>query len=68
MSIIVKILLSFLMLIVGVVLNAIVSESGNSNTGIVRLIPAAVMFIGIIAVWKYKTNKQSANKDLDKTL
>ena len=56
------------MLIVGVVLNAIVSESGNSNTGIVRLIPAAVMFIGIIAVWKYKTNKQSANKDLDKTL
>jgi uncharacterized BrkB/YihY/UPF0761 family membrane protein len=68
MRIIVKILLSFLMLIIGVVLNAVVTESGNSNTGGIRLIPAAVMIIGIIAIWKYKPNKENPNKDLDKTL
>lgn len=68
MRIIVKILLSFLMVIIGVVLNTIVSVSGNSNTGFVRLIPAAVMIFGIIAIWKYKPKKDDTNTDLDKTL
>lgn len=68
MRIIVKILLSFLMVIIGVILNAIIYESGNSNTGFIRLIPAAVMILGIIGVWRYKPSKENSNKDLDKTL
>lgn len=68
MRILVKILLSILMVIIGVVLQVIISVSGNESTGFVRLIPAAVMFIGIIAVWKYKPAKESTDKDLDKSL
>ncbi len=68
MRIIVKILLSFIMLIVGVILNAIVAQTGNANTGIIRLIPAAVMIFGIIAIWKYKPKKDNTNTDLDKTI
>lgn len=68
MRIIVKILLSFLMVIIGVILNVIITETGNANAGFVRLIPAAVMIIGIIAVWRYKPAKDNSNNDLDKTL
>lgn len=68
MRIIIKIILSFVMIVVGTILNAVVSETGNSTTGFVRLIPAAVMIIGIIAIWRYKPEKRNSNKDLDKKL
>lgn len=67
MRTIVKILLSFLMVIIGVILQVIITESGNTNTGFLRLIPAAVMIFGIIGVWKYKPKTKNSN-DLDKTL
>ena len=68
MRILVKLLLTILMFMIGVVLNVIISESGDGNTGFVRLVPAGVMIIGIIAVWRYKPNKENQNNDLDKTL
>ena len=68
MRIIVKILLSVLMIIIGGVLNAVVTETGNSTTGVIRLIPAAVMIFGIIGIWRYKPQKNNSNNDLDKTL
>jgi hypothetical protein len=53
-----------------VIFQAIISESGNSTTGIVRLIPGAIMIFGLIGVWRYKPNKSnnSDKTDLDKTL
>lgn len=70
MRIIVKILLSFAVIVVGVIFQAIISESGNSTTGVVRLIPGAIMIFGLIGVWRYKPNKSnnSDKTDLDKTL
>lgn len=70
MRIIVKILLSFTVIIVGVIFQAIISESGNNTTGVVRLIPGAIMIFGLIGVWRYKPNKSnnSDKTDLDKTL
>ena len=68
MRILVKLLLTILMFMIGVVLNVIISESGDGNTGFVMLVPAGVMIIGIIAVWRYKPNKENQNNDLDKTL
>lgn len=68
MRIIVKILLSFLMVIIGVILNVVITQTGNESTGVIRLIPAAIMIIGIISIWKYKPNKGNTNNDLDKTM
>jgi|GEM_PF-2624146 hypothetical protein len=70
MRIIVKILLSFAVIVVAVIFQAIISETGNSNTGMVRLIPGAIMIFGLIGVWRYKPNKpnNSDKTDLDKTL
>lgn len=68
MRILVKILLSFIIIVISGILQAIISESGNQNTGFVRLIPGAVMIFGIIGVWRYKpSKKESSDKDLDKT-
>lgn len=75
MRIIVKILLSIVVLAVAVIIQAIIYESGNMDTGIVRLIPAAIMIFGLIGVWRYKPKKEKisteisvADKtDLDKT-
>ena len=69
MRIIVKIGLTIAVIIVAVIFQAIVSETGNSNTGMVRLIPGAIMVFGIIGVWGYKPKKNnSENTDLDKTI
>lgn len=69
MRIIVKIALTIAVIIVAVIFQAIVSESGNNKTGIVRLIPGAIMIFGIIGVWRYKPKKsKSDNTDLDKTI
>lgn len=69
MRIIVKIGLAIAVIIVAVIFQAIVSESGNSSMGMVRLIPGAIMIFGIIGVWRYKPkNNKSENTDLDKTI
>lgn len=70
MRIIVKILVSFAVIILGVIFQAIISETGNSHTGMVRLIPGAIIVFGLIGVWRYKPNKtnNSDKIDLDKTL
>jgi hypothetical protein len=69
MRIIVKILLSIAVLIISVVFQALISESGAKG-GIIMLIPGAIFIFGLIGVWKYKPKEINDldNTDLDKTL
>lgn len=67
MRILIKIILTIVCLIIGLVLQAFLSESGSGNAGFIRLIPGAVMIFGIIGVWRYKPKKNSTTRDLDKT-
>jgi len=70
MRIIVKILISLAVFVVAVLFQALITETGNNTTGVVRLIPGAILIFGIIGIWRYKPNKQknSDKTDLDKTL
>lgn len=70
MRIIVKILISLAVVVVAVLFQALITETGNNTTGVVRLIPGAILIFGIIGIWRYKPNKQknSDKTDLDKTL
>jgi hypothetical protein len=69
MRIVVKILLTFTVLIIAVLFQGLLSQSGNSTTGIIRLIPGAILIFGIIGVWRYKPKSNTSDKtDLDKTL
>lgn len=70
MRIIVKILISLAVVVVAVLFQALLTETGNNTTGVIRLIPGAILIFGIIGIWRYKPNKQknSDKTDLDKTL
>ncbi len=61
MRILVKILLTIVILIIALVSQALVSESGGTNVAGVRLIPGAILALGTIGVWIYKPKKQAKN-------
>lgn len=67
MRILVKIILTFVVIIVSALLNGAFMAAGSSTAPIVRLIPAMLMIGGIIGVWRYKPSKKNNNNDLDKT-
>lgn len=69
MRILVKIILTFVVIIITALLNAVFMAAGESTTPVIRLIPATLMIGGIIGVWRYKPSKKNNdNKDLDKTI
>ncbi|SMC81240.1 hypothetical protein [Moheibacter sediminis] len=68
MRILVKILLSIAVVIIGVIIQAVISESGNDSTGLIRLLPGAIIIFGIIGVWKYLPKKDTDNRNLDKNV
>jgi len=69
MRIVIKLVLCLVVLIIALISQAAISESGNSSTGIVRLIPGAILIFGCIGVWRYKPEtKTSESTDLDKRL
>ena len=69
MRILTKILLTIAVIIIAMVFQAIMFESGGTNVGVIRLIPAAILIFGIIGVWRYKPKKsKSDNNKLDKTI
>lgn len=53
----IKILLTIAVIVVATVSMAVVSESGNTNSAGVRLIPGAILIFGIIYVWFLKKQK-----------
>lgn len=53
----IKILLTVAVIVVAVVSMALISETGNSNSAGVRLIPGAILIFGIIYVWFFKKHK-----------
>lgn len=68
MRIFVKILLSIAVVIIGVIIQSVISESGNDSTGFIRLLPGAIIIFGIIGVWKYLPKKDTDNRNLDKNV
>lgn len=71
MRILIKIVLSFGVFLLGGIFQNILSASGATNLGVIRLLPGAVIIFGIIGVWRYKPSKKDKNNDnknLDKTI
>ncbi len=53
----IKILLTVAVIVVAAVSMALISETRNSNSAGVRLIPGAILVFGIIYVWFFKKHK-----------
>lgn len=53
-----KIGLSFLVLIVSIFIQGLLAQTGAGKSGGIRLIPGAIMVIGLIYVWTRKSNKK----------
>lgn len=58
MNILKKIGLSFLVIIVAVIIQGLLTKTGGTNSGGVRLIPGAMMVLGLIYVWTRKFDKK----------
>ena len=65
MRIIVKILLTIVCLVLGVFLQGVFANSGGTEVGVVRLIPAIIMIAAIIGVWRYKPSKTNSAEKTD---
>lgn len=58
MNILKKIGLSFLVIIIAILTQGLLAQLGGTRTGGVRLIPGALMVLGLIYVWTRKFNKK----------
>lgn len=54
MKILKKIGLSVLVIIVAVIIQGILTQTGGTKTSGIRLIPGAIMVLGVIYVWTRK--------------
>ena len=57
MNILKKIGLSLVVMIIALLMQSLVSQTGGNTSGGIRLIPGAILVLGLIYVWTRKKRK-----------